>query len=494
MKRSLILRFLGVMILFSMSCHNNRLKTSEKELTQDLILQETKNDNTPKDSHSKESLDTLKHSPKVRRFKVNRSIDSNSPPIIIKIAESMDSIKDFKLSNIASEIKYVRIEKVPDSNFSRNMSFKYYLVSNNIIAINPYGILIYTKEGKFIHAIVTNVFTGIKVEPKSIIFSGANTFIGGGTSIWTSGNIISYGYRNSITGQEYIMEYDLSKKQEMLSKIYDPTKPDQIIGQGEVAINMNPSNKIPPLKFKLAPELVMWGYTTDFFYQSLKAFLLDKNTYAKSLERTEKIAMINKQGDTLSLISGFSEDNSFRLEYEGKQFIWNISNDTVFQIIGFNRIVPICIFNLGQKKAKSGLDLNGKITPSTWVQNKNYIFMTFSKDAYDNQRSRNNKSVKIYHALYSKLTKQFFIIKGNPTDYSPEILENNLDGGVPVWPLSYMIGSNGEILLSIKGKDLIDRINSKEFKDSSAPDLKKRELVKLAGLVSESEDILMIIQ
>ena len=122
------------------------------------------------------------------------------------------------------------------------------------------------------------------------------------------------------------------------------------------------------------------------------------------------------------------------------------------------------------------------------------IFMTFSIDAYDNQRSRNNKSVKIYHALYSKLTKQLFIIKGNPTDYSPEILENNLDGGVPVWPLSYMIGSNGEILLSIKGKDLIDRINSKEFKASSAPDLKKRELEKLAGLVSESEDILMIIQ
>ena len=128
MKRLLIITFLSILTLFNMSCHNNRLKINEKELTQELILQETKKGNPSKDNQSKELLDTLKRSPKVKRFKENRSIDPSCPPIIINIEESTDKIKDFKLSDISSEIKYIRIEKVPDSNFLRNMSFKYYLV------------------------------------------------------------------------------------------------------------------------------------------------------------------------------------------------------------------------------------------------------------------------------------------------------------------------------------------------------------------------------
>ena len=77
---------------------------------------------------------------------------------------------------------------------------------------------------------------------------------------------------------------------------------------------------------------------------------------------------------------------------------------------------------------------------------------------------------------------------------SPEILENNIDGGIPVWPSFYMIGKNGEILISLKGKDLKDRIISEQFKRSGAPEARKRELDQLATSVSDFENILMIVK
>jgi hypothetical protein len=155
---------------------------------------------------------------------------------------------------------------------------------------------------------------------------------------------------------------------------------------------------------------------------------------------------------------------------------------------------------LGNYKAslQDGVDpdfkLTGKIIPGEWAETKDYVFMTYTKDDYDCQVTRKKKTVKIYHAIYSKLDHQLSIIKGDPYDYSPEILKNNFDGGVPVWPLSYMIGNDGEILISVKGKELKDRVTSEEFKLSGASEAKKNELVKLAGSVSDKEDILMIVK
>ncbi len=282
-------------------------------------------------------------------------------------------------------------------------------------------------------------------------------------------------------------------------KKYEPENPDQIMGLGEIAINMNPSGKKPEWKFKLAPEQIMWGMSSDYLYQTVGTFVLDKNTYAKEITRTDKISVINNKGDTLTTFTGF-EDNTIRFENGGKKYLWNGLNDTVFQIIGFNRILPVHVLNLGQYKVapekarQIGSELTGKIIPRHWAENSNYVFLILAKDAYDSPDNRKHKKVKLYHALFSKQNQQLSIIKGDPLDYTPEILVNNIDGGLPVWPLSYMIGTNGEILISLKGKELKDRIKSESFRLSKAPEAKKKELEKLATIVGENEDILMIVK
>jgi hypothetical protein len=128
------------------------------------------------------------------------------------------------------------------------------------------------------------------------------------------------------------------------------------------------------------------------------------------------------------------------------------------------------------------------------AETEKYIFLIFTKDGYDCPNSRKDKTVKIYYALFSKKDHLLTVIKGDPFNYSPDILENNLDGGVPVWPSTDMIGKNGEISVSLKGKDLKEQVRTEFFKRSPAPEAKKEDLKKFAASVSVNEDILMIVK
>jgi hypothetical protein len=224
------------------------------------------------------------------------------------------------------------------------------------------------------------------------------------------------------------------------------------------------------------------------------------------------LVVLNNQGDTLSKFTlkeklvNYTKslqrgtDGGTQYEENGSLYIRPAFNDTVFRITPPNRMTPAYILNLGNYKVtkQQGVDpdfnLTGKIIPGDWAETKNYIFMTFTKDDYDCPNTRKNKTVKIYHALYSKKTDKLTLITGDPYNYSPEILENNIDGGVPVWPAFYMVSKNGEIMISLKGQELKDRINSEMFRLSKASEAKKNELKKLASVVSEDEDILMIVK
>jgi hypothetical protein len=257
----------------------------------------------------------------------------------------------------------------------------------------------------------------------------------------------------------------------------------------------------------------MFGGNLEAFYYDTGINILDSDTYTESTNRGDNMMIVfNKQGDTLSQFTRREKlvnytknlmrgtDGGSQYEENGSLYMRPAFNDTVFRITPPNRMTPVYVVNLGSYKVSKqqgvdpGFNLTGKIIPEDWAENRKYIFMTFTRDDYDCPNTRKNKSVKIYHALYSKQTANLTIINGDPFNYSPEILENNIDGGIPVWPKFYMVGKSGEILVALKGKEIKDRIKMKEFHQSAAPEQKKKELTKLAESVSETEDILMIIK
>ena len=136
-------------LVFCSSCRNNRLKTNEEELAKDIFRQEEEKEEALKVSREKQDGDTLKLRSKAFRHKEDRIIDQSHPPKIIDIVGNLENIKEITLSDIAADITYIRMEAVPDSTIPTDLKFKYYLMDNYIVALNHYGIHLYSKDGRY---------------------------------------------------------------------------------------------------------------------------------------------------------------------------------------------------------------------------------------------------------------------------------------------------------------------------------------------------------
>ena len=500
-------------VWFAFSCGGNRMKNNEKALKKQILMEEEQHvkDDAVRLKREQQLTDSIAKLPKGFRFKEVRSVDPNSQPLVIDIAGSLNNIRNFKLSDVASDIKYIRIDAVPDPNLPRDLKYKYYLTDNYIVALNLYGTHLFSKEGRFIRTVVKNELTGVEFNAKEdrIRFWNDYTLKGGGTSVWARGDNLFYLYSNNITGQKYIMEYDCSQDQPAPYMSFDPENQNKISGLGQVLVDLNHGNTTPPPARK---HQGMWSIDPDGLYQRIGIFSPDRNTYISNLHGKNMLGIIGKHGDTLSTFTKPEQLKNYTkmqmrgtdwgTQYEkgGNLFFRSDFNDTIFQVIPPNRLQPVYVLNLGKYKVskQEGVDpdvsLEGKIIPQDWADTKNYIFMTFTKDNYDCPNTRKSKSVKIYHALFSKEKHQLFIAEGSPTDYDAPILRNDLDGSVPVWPQSYMVDKNGEILLSLKGSELKSEVKSDRFQKSIAPTDKKEKLKQMAASVADQDDILMIIK
>lgn len=511
LKMKLFIRTALLVVLFLMpACHHNRLKTNERELIGKLKSEEK----TQKTSDSLAMLQRINNRAGGLAgglvYKEDRSVNLSTPPVKIDIAGNLGNVNDFKLSDIAKDIYYVRMAPIPDSTFPANLKFRYYMMDNYIVASNLYGIHLYAKDGRYIRQVVKNEMTGVEISSDEVRFWFDYTMKGGISVTGVKGNTLFYNYSDNITGQKYIMEYDCSSSQITPDYKFDPENPNKISGLGNISIDLNHGNTVPPPPRK---HQGMFGGNPEAFYYDPGVQILDANTYAApSHDAKNMMVVLNIQGDTLSeftrkeILVNYTKtlmrgtDGGTQYEVNGSLFMRPSFNDTVFMITPPNRMTPVYVLNMGSYKVskQQGVDpdfkLTGKIIPGDWAETTNYIFLTFTKDDYDCPNTRKNKTVKIYHALYSKQTGELTILNGDPFNYSPEILENNMDGGVPVWPAFYMVSRNGEILISLKGKDLKERIKSEQFKSSSAPESKKNILKQLANSVSDSEDILMIVK
>lgn len=496
------------------SCGKNRLKTDEKSLAKQILTEEEQLEHEAGLRAEREKLlaDSIAKLPKGFRFKEEREASLQTPPVVINIAESLGNIADLKLSDVATDIQYIRLEPVPDTDLPRNLKYKYYLMDNYLVALNIYGTHLFTKEGKYIRPIVKNQLSGVEYNEKNnyLMFWNDYTLVGGGTSVWARGNTLFYICSNNITGQQVIMEYDCSKEQTLLNTGFNPENPAAINGLGEISIDLKHGNTTPPPPRK---HQGMWSTSPESYYQQISVFSPDKSSYIKKIHgEKDMIAIFNSRGDTLSTftkterVENYSKplargtDYGTQYEINGNLFIRTEFNDTLFQVIPPNRLLPKYVLNLGKYKTSmlEGMDpdisLEGKIIPMEWADTPNYIFLTFSKDSYDCPNTRKDKSLKIYHALFSKSSQLLQIVKANPVDYDAPVLINDIDGGYPVWPLSYQIGSKGEIMLSLKGTDLKSKVKSKQFIESIAPSDKKEKLKQIAGSVGDEDDILMIVK
>lgn len=401
MKRYLKLVLVVVVLFFS--CQNNKLKTSEELLKKDLLSAESEKEKFEREWKAQEKIlaDSLAKLPKGYRFKEDRSVNHVSKPIVIDIAGSLNNIKNIKLSDVASDIEYIRMERVPDTTLQTKMRYKYYLLDDYIVALNYFGIHLFNKQGKFVQTIVKNKFEGVSYNPNknrlSIRYDHSKT--GGGFMVWGYGDKLFYNYSDNITGQKYILEYDCSSASLFENKKFDPENLYKIIGKGEVTVDLNHGKAEHPAKINNNGIMMI---QPEGLYHAMGTFLLDRNTYSKVYDHgQDMLAIFNTKGDTLSTFTKLEQlknytknlviGSDFGTQYEnnGRLYFRSPFNDTVFLVIPPNKIVPIYVFNLGKYKVskQEGVDpsfnFTGKIIPQEFADTKNHLFFTFTKDNYD---------------------------------------------------------------------------------------------------------------
>ncbi|PXY00875.1 hypothetical protein DF185_13335 [Marinifilum breve] len=499
----------------------NENDLAQKILSEEEILAQKEELRLKKEQELADSLAKL---PKGFLFESVRKTDAFNPPIVIDIANRMDSIKEFKLSDIAQSIEYIKMQTVPNSSISNKMDYRYYMTDKYIVASNIYGIHLFNKDGSYKNTVVKNELSGVKYDKKKkqIWMYYANyTKIGGNPTVWSRGDKLYYNYQNTNTGQNYIMELNCSQDLVKMKPNFNPEEPKAIIGMGKVLFDMNHGqDKV----LKAPTPLGVLITNPEYLYERLENFNPDNNTYIKTLNQhdnslkilntvnTDILGIFNSKGDTLSKFKkherliNYKHKNmrgfDFGLSYEkqGNYFFRTDYNDTIFKVIPPNIIQPKYVFNLGKYKVNKqdattpSFDLHGKMVPYEWADGTRFIFMSFLKDNNLSPKSMRNKTTQLYFALYSKQDKSLFIVERDPYDYQQNLLVNNIDGGFPVWPKSYMINRNGEIMLALRGKDIKEKVASDEFKNSKATYENKQKLIDLAANCKNDDQVLMLVK
>ncbi len=215
MKRLIIPSFFGLLLLFNLSCHNNRLKTNEKELSNEIILQENEKKIAEKSAIVKKMSETDIKSSGGLRVKEIRSVDPHNLPIRIDIPGTDNNVRKLKLSDVASSVRYVKLQTPPDSSLIYdNFYYRNDLMSTirsdgeEIIFQGLFGLTRFNLQGEYLETIWKNQ-TGIKIFGSSYVTYAGKDFYGIPPSVpitINSGNIY-FAFLDGPAGNGQVMKY-----------------------------------------------------------------------------------------------------------------------------------------------------------------------------------------------------------------------------------------------------------------------------------------------
>ena len=214
MKHFLFLTFFGFSVMLCLSCRNNRLKTDEKKLVSELILQENEKSATQKAALEKKIPETGNKTSARLQFKENRSIDPQKSPIHIALLSINNVASDFRLSDVAFSVRYVKLQAPPDTALLYDPFFwRSDLMSSvrsagdQIIFQGIFGLTRFNMKGEYQETIWKNE-TGIKFYGSSVMFGG-NDFYGvtPHTPVSLSNGDIYYSFMDGPAGTSQVMKY-----------------------------------------------------------------------------------------------------------------------------------------------------------------------------------------------------------------------------------------------------------------------------------------------
>jgi hypothetical protein len=497
MKSPLILMLMGATMFFSYSCRHNRLKTNEKELAEEILfsektkgVKEKNNLNNDPDNYGKKSSYGL-------RKKENRLPDPQNPPLRIDIPGTINSSRELQLSDVASEIKYVKLETPPDTILLYDHFFyRDELMSTirsddeQIIFQGLYGVIRYNMQGIYQETIWENK-TGINFYGKMVSYGG-NDFFGVPPHIpvdLINGDIY-YEFHDGPAGTGQVMRYrpGTGKNMPVQSQAEMPGQQnipgDTLITSGNFPIDQ--------------PERI-FGIGTDSW-----AGINSKWNSGKS---GTMLITYNNSGDTICKFTDYERIVDFTksmyrspvdlisYQSEGLLTIKPEYNDTVFRLIEPERLLPVYVISFGELTVsfRDGLDpdfdLSQKLMLKSLHETPNFLFIRYTQnnDSPDNVKKN---AVRFYNVLFDKKWGKMLHQPG----YSllSKGIVNDIDGGMSFWP--DFVTPQGEMMKLVSGKMFKDFINSDAFKITEISDENRRKQVSMASGLRNTDMIIMIVK
>jgi len=484
-----------IILMVSTSCHHNRLKTSEKELGKEIITQEKAKNEAERIALEKQKSDAPTNLRSGSRYKEIRSVDPKNPPVRLDILGTGKNTREFILSDIASSIRYVKLETPPDTML---LNDPFYFRDDHIATIisddeqiiyqGLYGLSCFDMAGKYLETVWKNE-SGIVDNGGGIMI---NNLFGISPIIPVSlseGNLHFF-FEDGPGGKGFVMKY----------------RPGT-----EKGINVQPNNE---LKSQLQiPGDTLFNTNKIFSDRFDRIFGVSQGIWTGINNKWNAgksgalLVTYNNSGDTLCKFTDYERIANFGQStwrhsvglqsyyYEGSLTIKSEYNDTIFRLIPPNRLLPVYIIDFGKLKVKfmeglnPDIDLSGKYLLNSLYETTNFLFIRYTEN-YDCPSNIRKKAVKFYNILFDKKQGKLFHQPG--FTFLPEGMLNELDGGMPFWP--EFITPQGEIMKLVSGKNIKDYINSEAFKKGPATSDQRKKQVSLAYGLKDRDMIVMIVK
>jgi len=356
------------------------------------------------------------------RYTEIRTIDPFTPPEILDIAGNLENRRIFKLSDIASSVRYVILRQPPDKKYSSIFGFS---SDDKHIFINTMqGLFCYSAEGLYLY--------NMKNQREFPVEEGGLKMFVAQASY---GNIDLFNGKlaHRVLGNQGYDDY---------LSIFDVKELDAQMLFNSQPVELKTTSIKPKYQIKLSGQsrggVRLFMDDQSFFHDgSLTSISVYGDTLCKFNDHIPPIFI----STTLTL--GFSTD-IYRIN--GQVTLVRSNNDTVFRVLPPNHLAPAYVMHWGEYKPDfnnraTGLDFEGSFFLGDWVESPRFIFIRYS-EGRDYPRRREQGRVKDYWAIYDKTTKTLThhftpfkpVITGNVL-MIPPLIENDIDQvGMPFWP------------------------------------------------------------
>lgn len=443
-----------VLVLICTNCINQKdPSVSEDHLISQINLEEDQRSEQEKIAQL--MRDSLASLPKGFRYKENRTVDPNRPPVVFLFPDTLPE-REYKLSEIASELEYIVIKTSRDSTlFIPSVSVA--MGTDIIVCYGLHGVELFDRQGNHIKTVVKN--RGLLMRNGQPSGFSTNELVGiPFTDISLFNDSFIYHFHNGPEEKESVIRVD----------------PD--VGQSEHIQLGETFSENPAAGTRIKEVQGMELIHKLGFYQLGDGLWAAFENKWLSGTRGDLLTLYGASGDTLCQFKDYDRiedfpggsnrrtDREFSYHYKNTFSFKPAHNDTLFRVLPPNTFLPVFVFDFGDRKVSA---MEGAI-PSTDLSEKNicyelfetnhHLYFYYSRNhlIYKNIRSGNYKYI---YTIIDKSDHQIIQINSDETQKG-EII-NDMDGGLPFWPDG--VNEEGFPFMYLSGADFKKKSVSKRI-------------------------------